>query len=195
MKNRTMKPIDEMAEALADHRDQNGYTRKVYKAESDDHKAELLQMDISNRIAALQEADRREQIDFNDIHMVKRRAYEYLTACEQAAVFPSIMGLAVHGYGISRQALNQYLLRNPNTAAALFISRVKDTMADILTNAALYRNADPVSVIFQLKNHFDHSDKLQVEPVAQTNPLGELQDPEALRQRILGTVCLEDDDT
>lgn len=82
------------------------------------------------------------------------------------------MGLAVHGYGISRQALNQYLQRNPNSEAALFISKVKDTMADILTNAALYRNADPVSVIFQLKNHFEHSDKLQLEPIRQESPLG-----------------------
>ena len=167
-----MKPVDEMAEALAGHRDQSGYTRKVYKAEADDHKADLLQADISNRIVALQESDQREQIDFSDIGMVKRRAYEYLTACEQAAVFPSVMGLAVHGYGISRQALNQYLQRNPNSEAALFISKVKDTMADILTNAALYRNADPVSAIFQLKNHFEHSDKLQVEPVQMQSPLG-----------------------
>lgn len=50
MKNRSMKPVDEMAEELVEHRDQSGYTRKIYKAESDDHKAELLQADISNRI-------------------------------------------------------------------------------------------------------------------------------------------------
>lgn len=182
---RSMKPVDEMAVALADHRDQNGYTRKVYKAEADDHKAELLQGDIANRIAALQESDQRGQIDFANIGMVKQRAYDYLNACERAGVYPSIMGLAVHGYGVSRQALNQYLNRNPNTEATLFISRVKDVMADILTNAALYRNADPVSVIFQLKNHFDHSDKVQVEPVQMhLGPLGEQLDEKTLTERL-----------
>lgn len=194
MTKRSMKPVDEMTTELKAHRDQSGYTRKVYKAEADDHKAELLQGDIANRIAALQESDQRGQIDFTNVPMVKRRAYEYLTACEQAAVFPSVMGLAVHGFGVSRQALNQYLQKNPNTEAALFISMVKDTMADILTNAALYRNADPVSAIFQLKNHFEHADKLQLEPVQPTTPLGELQDPAELERRIMASVVVDDYD-
>lgn len=194
MTKRSMKPVDEMTTELKAHRDQSGYTRKVYKAEADSHRAELLQGDISNRIVALQESDQRGQVDFADISMVKRRAYEYLTACEQAAVFPSVMGLAVHGYGISRQGLNQYLQRNPNTEAALFISKVKDLMADILTNAALYRNADPVSAIFQLKNHFEHTDRLQVEPAQPVSPLGPLADPEELRKRILGSVVVDDFD-
>lgn len=194
MTKRSMRPVNEMATALEDHRDQSGYTKKLYKAEADDHKAELLQADISKRLTSLQESDGQEKIDFSNICMVKRRTYEYLTACEQSATFPSVMGLSVHGYGISRQALNQYLQRNPNSAATLFICKVKDVMADILTNAALYRNADPVSVIFQLKNHFEHSDRLQVEPIEQKNPMGELQDPEELRRRILGTVVVDEYD-
>ena len=38
-------------------------------------------------------------------------------------------------------------------------------MADILTNASLYNNANAVQVIFQLKNHFGHSDTVQLQPV------------------------------
>ena len=75
------------------------------------------------------------------------------------------MGLAVYGYGVSRQALNDYL-RTHNNETTAFIEKAKDIMADILTNASLYNNANAVQVIFQLKNHFGHSDTVQLQPVA-----------------------------
>ncbi|MCI9257745.1 terminase small subunit [Acutalibacter sp.] len=188
--DRSLKPVDEMATELAAHKTRDGCTQKIYKAAADEHKGEQLQADLENRIAALHEAEKQDKIDFNDLEQVKRRAYDYLEACKQAAVFPSVMGLAVHGFGISRQALNQYLQRNPYSPSSEFINKIRDMMADILSNAALYRNADAVSVIFQLKNHFDHSDKVQVEPV-QNNPLGPMPDPEELRRRIEAN-CIED---
>lgn len=189
-KERAMLPVDEMAEALEASKNRNGYTKKLYKAEADEHKAEQLREDIANRVEALKRSTDRKKIDFNDFAMVQARTYEYLEACERAAVYPSVMGLAVHGFGISRQALNQYLARNPETQTAEFINEVRDLMADILTNAAIYRNADSVSVIFQLKNHFDHADRVQLEPVTES-PLGPAVDPDEIRRRIESN-CVEE---
>lgn len=161
---RSLQTVPEMAETLTAEREQNGYKKKLYKIESDEHKSETLQADILNRVGALRELDERGKVNFNDLADVKRRTEDYFTACASAAVYPSVMGLAVHGYGISRQALNQYLQRN-NNATTEFILIAKDIMADILTNASLFNNANAVQALFQLKNHFNHADRVELEAV------------------------------
>lgn len=167
-----LETIPEMATALSDHKNRDGYTQRLYKAQVDRHKAEELSADLENRIEALRTSTQRGPIDWNNVEQIKSRTFDYLTACAQSKTYPSIMGLSFHGFGISRQALCKYLSKYPDSPSAIFISMTKDLIADLLTNAALYRNADPVSVIFQLKNHFEHSDKLQLEPIRQESPLG-----------------------
>lgn len=65
-------------------------------------------------------------------------------------------------------------------------------MADILTNAALYRNADAAMAIFQLKNHFDHADAVQIDIPQGNGPLGPQMDPQELERRISESVVLDD---
>ena len=153
-----------MAKALTEEKGAKG-RKALYKQQTDEHKGEQLQADIAAKINALKVSDKRAKVDWANIEQVKERTYDYLTACQQAEVYPSIMGLAVYGYGVSRQALNDYL-RTHNNDTTAFIERAKDIMADILTNASLYNNANAVQVIFQLKNHFGHSDTVQLQPVA-----------------------------
>ena len=162
--SRAIKTVPEMARDLVTEREANGYKKKVYKAEADAHKGEALQMDIMAQLNALQASEQRRKVDLRSIADVKQRTYDYLTACAEAEAFPSVMGLAVHGYGISRQALNQFLLRNSNEVTE-FIDRTKDVIADILTNASLYNNANAVAVIFQLKNSHSFADRVEIEPV------------------------------
>lgn len=165
---REIKPVPEMAQAMVAEREANGYKKKVYKAEADAHKGEALQLDIMAQLEALQASEQRKKVDLRNIADVKQRTYDYLSACAAAEAFPSVMGLAVHGYGISRQALNQYLLRNDNEVTE-FIDRTKDVIADILTNASLYNNANAVAVIFQLKNSHSFADRVEIEPVTSKN--------------------------
>lgn len=162
--SRSMKTVPEMAQELSVERDRNGYSKRLYKAASDEHKSEILQQDILNRVSSLQAMEERGRVNFSDTAEVKRRTYDYFTACAAASVYPSVMGLAVHGYGVSRQALNQYLLRNNNETTE-FIRIAKDIMADILTNASLYNNANAVQALFQLKNHFGHADRVEIEAI------------------------------
>ena len=162
--SREIKPIPAMAQAIVAEREANGYKKKVYKAEADAHKGEALQQDILAQLGALQATEQRRKVDLRNIEDVKQRTYDYLAACAEAEAFPSVMGLAVHGYGISRQALNQFLQRNRNEVTE-FIDRTKDVIADILTNASLYNNANAVAVIFQLKNSHSFADRVEIEPV------------------------------
>ena len=178
-----LQTVPEMATALTEHKFRDGHTSKIYKAAADQHKGEELSADLENRIEALKTSTQRGPVDWNDVEQVKMRVFDYLTACATAQTYPSIMCLSVHGFGVSRQSLCKFLSKYPDTPSARFISMVKDEIADLLTNAALYRNADPVSVIFQLKNHFEHSDRLQIEPVQQESPLGSEVDAAELAER------------
>ena len=162
--SRAIQTVDEMTKALVDEKGAKG-RKALYKQQTDEHKGEQLQADIASKITALKASDARERVEWANVEQVKERTYDYLTACQQAEVYPSIMGLAVYGYGVSRQALNDYL-RTHNNETTAFIEKAKDIMADILTNASLYNNANAVQVIFQLKNHFGHSDTVQLQPVA-----------------------------
>lgn len=161
---KSLQSVPEMAESMAAERDRSGYSKKLYKVASDEHKSETLQQDILLRVSSLQAMEERGKVDFGNIAEVRSRTYDYLNACASAAVYPSVMGLAVHGYGVSRQALNQYLQRNNNDTTE-FIRIAKDIMADILTNASLYNNANAVQALFQLKNHFGHADRVEIEAI------------------------------
>ena len=162
--SRAIGTVDEMTKALTEEKGAKG-RKALYKQATDEHKGEQLQADIASKITALKASDKRARVDWANLEQVKERTYDYLTACQNAEVYPSIMGLAVYGYGVSRQALNDYL-RTHNNETTAFIEKAKDIMADILTNASLYNNANAVQVIFQLKNHFGHSDTVQLQPVA-----------------------------
>lgn len=179
---RKLASAEEMAKEMSDSKDlskQN--TARMYKQIADEHKGDWLKADIQNKVTALKSSRKRDSVNWGDLAEVEGRTYEYLNACSIAETYPSIMGLAVYGYGVSRQALNQYLAAH-NNATTQFINEVKDVMADILTNASLYNNANAVQVIFQLKNHFNHSDTVQLQPVP---PEEKKIDIEDIRRRYL----------
>lgn len=124
------------------------------------------------------------KVDFNNLQEVKERTYRYLDACAAEEVFPSLMGLASFGYGVTRQAVYAYMRRNPNSSTTEFIARVQDVIADILTNASLNNRANVVQVIFQLKNHYGHSDKVDIQPVG-THEADTFIDAEEIRKRYM----------
>lgn len=151
-----------------------------YKVEADEHKADELAADITRKAAALKQST---QVDLNDLAQVQARTYQYMDACRQAAAFPSVMGLAALAFGGSTQWLNKYLRMNPETPTARFIEQTKSAFADILTNQALYRNADSTQAIFQLKNQHNFVDCVQIEPVVPTAPLGAQVEARELLER------------
>lgn len=168
--------------------------KKIYKEQADEHKGGVLAADLERKALALRESIRMNRVDWSDLEDVQRRCLGYLEACKEAQSIPTVSGLAVFALGVSRQALNGYMRAHPNTATAQFLQQMKDIFADTLETAALNNNVNSIMAIFVMKNDHDRADRVQIEPVAQTNPLGELQDQKELEARILGTVCLEDDE-
>jgi len=148
---------------LTEHK--NGYARKLYKQQSDAHKAAELCKDVRTKTSFLYESGKRKPVNFNDIEDVQNRAREYLNACADTGSFPSMMGLSAYGFGVSRQAVYAYLKLHPETESSRFIDRVRDLIADVLSSAALNRNADNATAIFVLKNGLGFSDRVEIEPV------------------------------
>lgn len=154
-----LKNIDEMVEENKQGKKRNS---SLYKIKSAEYKGEVLSNELTNTVEVLKQTSDKGKVDFDNIDEVKKRTFEYLNACAIAECFPSVMGLAVQGYGVSRQYLNRYIANHDN-ATADFIRLVKDEIADLLVNASLQNNANPIMAIFQLKNHYEHSDKTQIE--------------------------------
>lgn len=150
--------------------DRNNKIKGNYKQESDKHKKEELSVNISEELSALKSADNKglKKVNFKDIDEVKQRTYDYIEACSLAGVYPSLLGLCSHGFIISRQAMYLHMRNHPNDETTEFLERVSDVFANILINQSLYNNANPVQAIFQLKNHFGHTDKTEVNITAST---------------------------
>jgi len=115
----------------------------------------------------------------------------YLEACSLSSCFPSVMGLS-SALGCSRQNLHRWLLSHPEHPTTDFINMAKDLMADVLTNASLYNNANAVQVIFQLKNHYEHADRVEIAPVVQNMPLDNDYSAEEIRRRYLDVITEEE---
>lgn len=158
-----------MAEVLTAEKHKSGYKGKLYKEMSDEHKGEQITQSIQNKSAALRQALNAPRVDLSDTEKVQERTFMYFEACAQSSSFPSVMGLS-GAMGCSRQNLNQWLLSHPGHPTTDFVNMTKDVMADILTNASLFNSANAIQVIFQLKNHFEHSDRVEIAPVVQNQP-------------------------
>lgn len=148
---------------LSEHK--AGYARKLYKSPSGAHKTAEIQKNIAEKTGFLYESSKRRPVDLNSLEDVQNRTREYLDACTETGTFPSLMGLAAYGFGMSRRTLYWHLKNHPETESSRFIDRVRDLIADVLASAALNRHADNVTSIFVLKNGLGFSDRLEVEPV------------------------------
>jgi hypothetical protein len=172
--------------------DNNG--GRIYKSESCENKAQVL----SSTLGDVTEVLKRDQIkhikrvNFDDLEEVKQRTIEYFEACQASRHYPSVMTLCAIGYGCGRDHFLKYL-NSHNNESSNYMQRVKDLIADILTNASLYGTADNVSVIFQLKNLHGFADNIRVE-AGPVMPDVEV-DKEAIRKRhTFKDITPEDDD-
>ena len=140
--------------------------RRIYKTESEQFKKEMLAVDMTSAIETVSKRTR-VKVNFSDPEDVRQRINDYFTACGNTGRFPSIQGLAAYGFGISRQALNQWRLRKENagTESARLIDIASDMIADTLTNQSLHNNANPVMSLFQLKNNHAFADRVELQNV------------------------------
>lgn len=159
MAQRKVQSSAEMALDMEQKKPEN----KLYKAMTDAHKGEMLEADISFKRELLKTVFERGRVNLSNADEVQALTLEYMDACQMAKTFPTVMGLAT-ALGISRQRLNRYIAENENDTTR-FLETVKDVFADIMSNAALFRNSDAATTIFILKNCAGFADRIEIEPV------------------------------
>lgn len=165
----------------------------IYKAESDKLRAEAVGRDLEGKILLLQDVESRGRVDMRDTDAVKETAAEYMERCRAGGLVPTVMGLSA-SLGVSRQWLNRFCSENPGHPTTQFIEVVKEVFADCLTQAGFGRYISESLSIFILKNTASMADKVELEAVANTSPMGDSVDRSELERRIAGSVVLDDCD-
>lgn len=155
-----MEHDNDMAESLRKSQAKNP---RLY---DDGHKGAALAADLREKRDMLADLKRGDKVDFRGLDDVQERTERYFNACIVSQTFPSVMTLSVCAYGVSRQALNAWMSRNPDSPTTQYVQAVKDLMADVMVEESLSNNCNPIMAIFQLKNHFGHSDKTEVDVTA-----------------------------
>ena len=154
----------------------------TYKATADAHKGAMLEanlIQVSNAVSRKQLRNV-SAVNLDNLEEVIDRSEQYFQSCAEAQHFPSMLTYASIGLGISRSKLNAYMNTHKNEVTD-YLERIRDLIADVLTNASLYGNADAVSVIFQLKNLHGFADKINLDTSVS---IPEVQyDKEAIRRR------------
>lgn len=179
--NNDLLPSEALAAELAAQKSSGGRS-KIYKELSDEHRAEIISADVRRKAQALKE--QKGQIDLSDFKLVQERTQVYLAACADAGTIPNVLGLASYGFGCSRQWLNEYMRKHPNSETTEYLETLKDMFADVLINASLGRVADSTMGIFVLKNCAGFRDRFEVEPVQpKYDPQGPLVPIEELEAR------------
>lgn len=77
---------------------------------------------------------------------------------------------------------------------AAWLELFRDSCSDILAEAGLRNNCNGVVSIFLQKALYNLRESVEIVAKRDDGPLGPLADKAALEQRILGTVCLEDEE-
>lgn len=167
-----IKDVESMALELHEEQREDPYKVRKYK----DKKGEIVSEEkVGSEIAVAREAlskiMERGRVDLWNIEEVILRTEDYFLACEKSGTFPSMMGLCSRGFGMTRDGLYKWMDRNPGTPTTEYVGIVQEMMADILTNASLRNKANVAQTIFQLKNHFGHSDEVRVKKVEGDDPL------------------------
>ena len=164
---------DELAKAL--HEQQREGTKAALLKYKDKNgnivPEEKIGEDIAIAREALMRIRERGSVDFYNVDEVIVRTEDYFVGCEKSGTFPSIMGLCAKGFGCTRDRLNEWVDNHPETPTAQYIGIVKEMIADVLTNASLRNKANVAQTIFQLKNHFGHSDEVKVLKTLREDPL------------------------
>ena len=163
--SRTIKSLPEMEkDMIAEMETASERKKRIYKVQNAVFQREQLATDMQSAIQTIN-TEKRVRVNFQDPEDVRQRIVDYFTACANTGRFPSIQGLAAYGFGISRQALNQWRNRQTsiNVESARLIEIAADIIADTLTNQSLHNNANPAQTIFQLKNNHSFADVVEIQ--------------------------------
>lgn len=159
---------------------------KLYNEASSELRATQITNDVGLKIELLEQADKKKVV-LSDVREVKERTNRYLVACQEAAVIPTMSGLAL-AFGCTRQAIYKHIREHKGSESVDYLEMVRGLLEDCLVSAGLSKTADTSVAIFALKNHFAYTDKLEIAPPEPDPPLGHMVTQEELEARINGSV-------
>lgn len=134
------------------------------------------------------------KVDTESREQVEERILQYFQNCIEEDVKPGVAGLCL-ALGISRQAWNLWGHGKFRDYTDI-VARTKILMESIMEQYALQQKINPVTAIFLMKSQFGYVDKSEVVITPNPNPLGDMVDAEALKQKYLdNTVGITDYDT
>lgn len=176
-----MNKKDDLTNSLAE---QKRAKSRLYNEAANELRAAQISSDVALKHRLLDKAAEKKKVVFSDLADVRQRVGDYLTACQEAAVIPTMSGLAV-SFGVTRQAIYKFVNEHKEAESAKYLETVRELMADCLVSAGLGKSADAAVTIFILKNHHNYADRVEIAPVKEdSGPLGPTMDPEELRRRI-----------
>ena len=145
------KPKDKVMipSEMIEYGKQKRATSKAYKAESLQITDEAISKTVMQGYAELVNADKAERIDLSNIDMVKEVSLNYIRACADAVVFPTMSGLA-RAMGCTRQNLYRWMKRS-DTETGQWLMLCHDLYSDVLADLSLRNNCNPVVGIFLQK--------------------------------------------
>lgn len=132
-----------------------------------------------------------EKINLFDVAQVKSVTLEYLRSCERTGAMPSKIG-ACRSMGITRQAVDRYILQHPDSASAQYLQLLFDACSECLMNGALVNGVQQIPAIFVAKAIYGYREALEI-VTPQNTPLGEALDEAELKRRIASDVIIDDD--
>lgn len=188
-KNLPSQSMDEMIETGRQQRQSS----KLYKAQSAEFSEHRISELIGKTTKELGEVAKTEPISLSDTEKVRERTLLYLRACQEAAVLPSIAGLA-RSMGLARRSLYHCIENRSPAATADWLEICRDAFSDVLSDTALRNDCNSIVAIFLQKALYGLRESVEI--IAKTeNPIGDEISQDVLTERIMGSVVddMEDD--
>ena len=135
-------------------------TSKIYKVQSDEHRADVTKTLVARRAMELSDAPNK-KIELGDTEAVKAQTLLYLKCCSDTGSIPSFMGLA-RALGFSRRALYDEIEQRRNPATAQWLELARDTFSDILAESALTNSCNSVFAIFCQKAQYQWRESIEI---------------------------------
>lgn len=132
-------------------------------------------------------------IDISNDDQVQERIIWYFNHCAEDDMKPTVAGLS-NSLGVDRKTLYDWKrgrYRNQDGKRMDMIQAAYGLLAELWEDYMMNGKVNPASGIFIGKNHFDYTDeqKVVIEP---KNPLGDIDNPDEIRQRYVEDTVEED---
>lgn len=157
-------------------------------------KGEMTANIVLGTLENLDQAISRPKCEYGDLKTAKERTQEYIIACSERQLIPTMEGWAI-ALGIGRKSLYNWFNEvnvNQDQQFNEFIMITRDAIMSVMSQSAFQKNIDTVWSIFYGKNFYGMSDKTEITVTPAISPLGENSSPEELQQKYLAAVDWED---